>query len=162
MNLPDDTHLAYIVSHEAYYWNASKLPGDNPHLNVSASAKGSGGGAAWEFEIEEMELGGKPVTRLKIFEDGYAAFAQVPELFAALADGGGPTLAAARNLLDMLGAVDETERTSPYAEKPVPPRGPHDETVREALKLAARHAPTDSMAERFTSALAEMGAEAPR
>lgn len=124
MNLPDDTHLAYIVSHEAWYWDASRVPGENPHLNVSASAKGSGGGVAWEFEVEEVTLD-KPTARIKIFEDAFAAFTQVPELFAALADGDGSTLAGVRNLLDMLGAVDETERVSPY-----PGRGAAEEAAR--------------------------------
>jgi hypothetical protein len=154
MNIPEDCHLAYIVSHEAWYWDASRAPGENPHLSVSASGKGSGGGVAWEFDIEEMELGGKPVTRVKVFDDAYAAFAQVPELFAALADGGGTTLAAVRDLLDMLGAVDETERVSPYAEKPAGSRDGHAETVREALRLAQDTAPNAAAALRFAEALA--------
>lgn len=159
MNIPDDCHLAYVVSHEAWYWEASR-GNDNPHVSVSASAKGNGGGVAWEFQIEEMELGGKQVTRAKIFDDAYEAFTQVPELFAALADGGGSTLTGVRDLLDMLGAVDETERVSPYAERTRPPRSAHDETVRAALQIAIAEAPTDSMAERFSNALAAMEREA--
>jgi hypothetical protein len=151
MNLPDDTHLAYIVSHEAWYYRGD----GKPSLSVSASA--NGGGVAWEFEIEEMELGGKPVTRVKVFDDAYAAFAQVPELFAALADGAGTTLTACRGLLDMLGAADETGRTGPRGEAPRVVRGPHDAAIREALRLAQSSAPNASAYLRFADALAAMG-----
>ena len=162
MNLPEGTHLAYTVWHEAW-WFSTAAAGDPPSVMIAASAKGEGGGVAWEFPVEEIELGGKPVTRAKIFDDSYAAFTQVPELFAALADGGGTTLTAVIELLDMLGAVDETERVSPYPElHSTVKAGPHDEAIREALRLAMREAPTAQAAQRYTAALAAMGAETAR
>ena len=110
--LPDDTHLAYIVSHEAWY---ARTPGvvDGPSVSVSASAEGSGGGVAWEFVTEEIVLSGKPVIRVKIFDDAFDAFAQIPQFFTTLAKEGIGSLSAVRDLLDEMGAVDETDRVGP-------------------------------------------------
>ena len=155
MKLPEDTHLAYTVAHEAWYWRG----GENHFVMVAASAKGSGGGVAWEFQIEEMELGGNLVTRVKVFDDAFAAFAQIPELFAALADGLAGTLVSVREVLDGLGAVDETERKSPHAEKIQAERDFRDSTVREALRIAVTAAENDRQAERFEAALAAMDRE---
>ena len=116
MNLPEDTHLSYIVWHEAWYADASRIPGDKPHLNVQAAA--DDGGVAWEFQIDGYDLSG-PVTRLKMFQDSYAAFAQMPEFFEMLAEQRPVTLTEVRDILHALGAVDETPRESPY-----PPRKP--------------------------------------
>jgi hypothetical protein len=112
MNLPEDTHLAYIVWAEAWYHDANS--NEEPFLMISASAKGSGGGAAWEFQVDGYELVGKPVTRVKMFYDAYAALAQMPEFFTALAGQQPLTLDEVRAILDGLGAVDETPRVSPY------------------------------------------------
>jgi len=116
LNLPSDCHLAYIVWQEAWYSQASASLNEHPHLMVSASARGSGGGVAWEFQIDGYELGGSPVTRVKMFEDSYAALTDIPEFFAALAEERPVTLDQVRAILDSLGAVDETERVSPYPE----------------------------------------------
>jgi len=113
VNLPDDTHLAYIVSHEAYYWAAAKVPGEKPHLNVQAAA--SGGGVAWEFDVSEHFLGNAHCTRIEMFDDAYAAFADVPEFFALMREHRPGTLREVRGILDGLGAADETKRTDPYA-----------------------------------------------
>lgn len=155
MELPDDTHLAYTVAHEAWYWRGD----ENDYVMIAASAKGSGGGVAWEFQVEEMELGGKQVIRVKVFDDAFAAFADVPGLFAALADGRAGTLVTVREVLDDLGAVDETERKSPYAEKIHTPRGKYDSTIREALRIAVTAAENDRQAERFEAALTAMERE---
>ena len=112
MNLPEDTHLAYIVWHEAWYADTSRDFHEQPHLMVTAAA--DGGGCAWEFQIAGYELGGSPVTRVKMFEDAYAALAEMPEFFAALAELRPVTLDEVRVILDGLGAVDETPRVSPY------------------------------------------------
>jgi hypothetical protein len=114
MNLPAGTHLAYIVWHEAWYSRVPNLPQDHPHLMISASTGGQGVG--WEFPVEGYELCGRPVTRVKMFYDSYAAFAQVPEFFSALAEQQPLTLDEVRAILDSLGAVDETPRVSPYPE----------------------------------------------
>lgn len=118
MNLPADTHLAYIVWQEAWYSQpGSGVPYEKPYLMVMASAKGTGGGVAWEFPIEEDDLGG-PVTRVLMFDDAYDAFVQMPEFFAALVEEKPKTLDAVRTILDRFGAVDETDRVSPYAVRP--------------------------------------------
>lgn len=117
MNLPEDTHLAYTVWHEAWYADLNRIPGEEPHLMVAASAEGSGGGVAWEFQIDGYQLGREPVTRVKMFDDAYAAFAQMPEFFAVLAEQTPQTLDDVRAILDALGAVDETPRVSPYPER---------------------------------------------
>ena len=108
--LPEDTHLAYTVSHEAWY---ASTPGivSGPEIGIAASGEGSGGGVAWEFAVEEVDLGshGK-VIRLRIFDDAFAAYSQIPEFFAALDSEKIGSLDEVRDLLDRLGAVDETKR----------------------------------------------------
>jgi hypothetical protein len=108
VNIPDDCHLAYIVSHEAWYWAAASTPGEEPHLNVQAAA--DGGGVAWEFDVSEYHLGGKLCTRIQMFDDAYEAFAQIPEFFILMREHQPGTLREVRGLLDGLGAVDETQR----------------------------------------------------
>lgn len=115
MNIPEDCHLAYVVSHEAWYWNAAKGTDSKPHLNVQASAKGTGGGVAWEFDVSEHFLGGEYCTRIEMFDDSYAAFADIPEFFALMREHQPGMLREVRGILDGLGAVDETERNDPYA-----------------------------------------------
>src|SRR5437879_2598105 len=109
MELPGDTHLAYVVTHEAWYANA--LPDRHPEISVLASAEG--GGCAWEFMVEEVDLSPSgPAIRVKVFDDAFAVFAQMPEFFAALAAEKTDALDGVREILDRLGAVDETERRS--------------------------------------------------
>lgn len=109
MKLPDDCHLAYVVSHEAWY--ASVIKGRE--INISAAS--SGGGVAWEFRIEEADLGTTtPCLRAVMFDDAFQAFREVPELFEALATLRHPSrLGDLVGVLQGLGAVDETERKAP-------------------------------------------------
>jgi hypothetical protein len=113
--LPEDCHLAYIVSHEAWYAHA--VADRRPEISVTAAA--DGGGCAWEFTVEEVDLGASgPAIRVKVFEDAFAAFAQIPEFFAALAAEKTDTLDGVRSVLDRIGAADETERrSSKYGER---------------------------------------------
>ncbi|GLY32000.1 hypothetical protein [Kineosporia sp. NBRC 101731] len=114
MNLPDDTFLGYLICDEAWYAETLRRTGaarKYPEIMVSASARG--GGCAWEFPIEEFELGGRMVTRARIFNESYVAFQQVPELFELLAERRPQTLQHVREILDELGAVDETQRVTP-------------------------------------------------
>ena len=86
MQLPEDCRLAYIVSHEAWY--ARSMPDRQPEMSVMAAAEG--GGCAWEFTITEADFenrGMHPIS-VRLFDDAFAAFAQIPEFFAALATGG--------------------------------------------------------------------------
>lgn len=107
--MPDDCHLAYIVSHEAWY---AQTPGviDRPSISVSASS--SGGGVAWEFTVEEYDHGNTHPIRVGMFSDAFDAFAQIPEFFTRLTDGA-ETLDDVRAILDSIGARDETERREP-------------------------------------------------
>ena len=119
MSMPAGTHLAYIVSHETWYHRADHVTRQGGEtgrdLNVAASAKGTGGGVAWEFMVREYRLIDDLVLHVEMFDDSWAAFTQVPELFTALASQEhGLTLEGLRGLLDGLGAVDETDRVSPY------------------------------------------------
>jgi hypothetical protein len=130
--LPEDTHLAYTVSHEAWY---ARTPGivDQPQIMVAASAQGSGGGVAWEFSVTEHDFGshGRAI-QIGVFDDAFAAFAQIPEFFAALVAEKIDTLGGVRALLDRMGAVDETDRRGPAASEPAP--ASH---LRQAIKTAA-------------------------
>ena len=109
--LPGDTHLAYCDRREAWY----ARPGERPEINISASAKGSGGGVAWEFGVAEYELGaGRPSIRLRMFDDAFAAFGQIPGFFAALTEREVASLDDVIELLRDMGAADETARENPY------------------------------------------------
>jgi hypothetical protein len=118
ITMPAGTHLAYTIYHETYWWhgllrNAGRhlLPNDGqPCVQISASAKGQGGGCDWEFSVVEIDLGHRKALRLGIFDEGWEAFTLMAPFFAGLASGEYPTLGDVRELLDSLGAVDETER----------------------------------------------------
>jgi hypothetical protein len=142
--LPADTHLAYTVSHEAWY---ARTPGivDQPQIMVGASAQGSGGGVAWEFSVTEHDFGGHG-RAIKVgvfddaFDDAFAAFAQIPEFFAALAAGDIDTLDKVALLLQHIGAVDETEREDPATHRAPSPTSP----LRQAIRAAAVASYADS------------------
>lgn len=108
MRLPKDCTLTYIVGYEAWYADANRLTCPNPYLGIHASA--DDGGVVWEFEVEEKDLDG-PTVRLKMFNDSFAAFEQVPEFFTMLTLQRPSTLADVRSILHYLGAEDRTERT---------------------------------------------------
>jgi hypothetical protein len=103
--LPEGTHLAYAVF--------QSRPGSGSSVGIAASAEGAGGPPAWEFRVEEATFtdssGRRPIC-VRLFDDAFAALAQIPEFFAALADGSAKDLQAVRDLLDRMGAVDETQR----------------------------------------------------
>ena len=108
MMLPEGVHLAYSVFHEAWYANVP--PGvDRPSIGVTASAEGGGGGG-WSFVVEEADFDDHPIS-VRLFDDAFIAFAQIPEFFAELASGRVKDLQAVGHLLDSMGAVDETDRT---------------------------------------------------
>jgi hypothetical protein len=112
MNLPDDCRLTYIITHETWYWPITPR---RQRRGIGIHATSSGGGVAWEFYVEERDLGHRiPALELRMFDDAWMAFDQIPEFFAGLrevAEGG--RLSDVREFLDRLGAVDETARTSP-------------------------------------------------
>ena len=112
MNLPTGTELVYIIGDDAWYAEANRPTNPHPYLSVEALYPGDG--CEWEFTIIERELQGS-CTQVRIFQDAYAAFVQVPELFQAFADEHPTTLAAVVAILDELGAKDITPRVNPYA-----------------------------------------------
>jgi hypothetical protein len=115
MNLPEGTHLAYIVVKDAYYSSLPHARDERPTVSVMASHED--GGVAWEFAVVEFNLDG-PSVHLEMFYDSFAALSEMPEFFAGLQQvGKGDGLAAVVALLDSLGAADETKRVSPYSER---------------------------------------------
>ena len=112
MNLPDGCHLAYAISGDAWY--APALSDEPPTVTISAATPTDG--IAWEFQVVKHDLGdGTRALRVEVFAEAWPAFAQVPEVFAALAAEFPPVLGDVVIILDRLGAVDETARTNPYA-----------------------------------------------
>lgn len=105
--IDEDCTFTYVVSKEAWY--ASALIDELPSLNISAES--DGGGVKWEFNVQEHQLGGKPCLRLRVFDDAFEAFNDIPEFFTALHQERPTTLDGLRALLAKLGAVDRTERS---------------------------------------------------
>jgi hypothetical protein len=108
MDLPDDCTLGYIVGHQAWYWM-----GDRPNRPryVRVGADSSDGGCLWEFMIEEHVFTSREAAlRVCLFDDAWQAYAQVPELFAALAADRPQTFDELRIVLDRVGARDITAR----------------------------------------------------
>ncbi|MBF6326514.1 hypothetical protein IU451_28860 [Nocardia cyriacigeorgica] len=58
---------------------------------------------------------GRPSVHAVVFEDAFKAFAQVPELFALLAELEPTSIQTVIMILDQLGAVDVTRRVNPHA-----------------------------------------------
>ena len=107
MNLPEGTHLAY------YDYRATWYPSRERAVGISA---GGNEGSAWGFTVAEVDLGEHGTAiQVRIFENAFAAFAQVPEFFRQLALTPGLTLDGVIFLLAELGAADETARHAPAA-----------------------------------------------
>lgn len=99
----DGTMLTYTVCHEAWY--RATLPG-GPEIMIHRAHPD--GGILWEFGIREHPVGG---IRVEVFDDAFAAFAEIPEFFARLV--WVDTLAEVREALDDLGFTDTTKREPP-------------------------------------------------
>lgn len=148
--LPEGTHLAYTDWREAWYND----PREKPQVGVAASAEGAGGGVVWEFFIEEHDFGGAhgKAIRLGVFDDAFAAFAQIPEFFAALGAGDVTTLDEVIGLLCRIGAADETARTSPYGSS-------KDETGDKIARAVAARVPNKRLAQEITAAVRQVVGE---
>jgi hypothetical protein len=132
--------LEYIIGHEAWYADANKMVEPNPYLSVIKAHQE--GGCDWELQIIDRSATiGKPAIQVTIFDDAFAAFAELAPLFTALADQQPTTLGQVRNILDRLGFVDATARTSPY--------GTSDRAAGEAARLRAKAAELTSAADRI-------------
>lgn len=123
-NLPPGCSLAYVVFAEAwYYQHHNELRRERDYIGVMASADPNGSSCAWEFEVEDRSDLRPGTIRLHMFDDSFAALDQIPAFFAALADRQPGSLAEVREILDEMGARDETARVNPY----VSVRGPEGE-----------------------------------
>lgn len=106
MNLPHDAFLDYVIAKEAYYAHVTR---DEPEIQVRAAARD--GGCHWEFTAVQV---GNIGVQIRIFDDAWHAFNDLPEFFQCLAARGkGTTLDDVREILDGLGAVDSTQRIDP-------------------------------------------------
>lgn len=139
MPIPDDCHLAYVVSGEAWYADVtSSVRDEKPELMVQAATRNNEG-VAWEFGVREHQFsGGSYAVRVEMFGDAFIAWQQIPELFAALAEGEFNRLDEVRELLDKLGAVDQTDRVGPYGGRSAEQRKAHRlrEQAAELLRAA--------------------------
>ncbi len=113
MNLPDGCELVYIVPGEAWYRNSVK--DELPSVQVVAHYRY--GGCDWEFDVQEGYLysDGGPSLLLRMFDDAWGAFDQIPEFFTALQTQQPHTLTELRRLLDSIGARDVTQRERTHA-----------------------------------------------
>lgn len=96
--------LAYIVPKEAYY---ARVVSEEA---VTVGKFADEGGCAWEFQVVHHSGIG---IRAEIFDDAFAAFAEVAPLFAAFVERKPQTLQTVRDILDGLGFADQTVRESP-------------------------------------------------
>lgn len=109
MNLPEGAHLAYSVLAEAWYAEACMANGRHPEIHIMAAHPE--GGVSWEFCAEQYVFGpDNQAVELRIFENAFAAFIQMPEFFLLMEQHRPTTLRGVRDILDGLGAVDETKR----------------------------------------------------
>lgn len=93
--------LTYTIPHEAYYKSVIT------DVSIGVQKAADEGGVAWEFSIVEKRNIG---LRVEVFDDAWAAFAEIPELFAELARSGRTNLGGVRGILDDLGFEDATQR----------------------------------------------------
>lgn len=103
---PDGYRLAYIRTREAWYSQPplTGIPGDRNVLMISMDSLD--GGCRWEFEIDDEPVGG---LRVKVYDDAWQAFTDVPEFFTALAAlGRGALVEEVVEILDLLGFTDTT------------------------------------------------------
>lgn len=105
----DDCTLTYTIYRESWY--AESFAGEPDKIGVHATS--DGGGVKWEFAVSEHAFDGS-CTKLEMFEDAYAALADVPEFFEALHADHPKTLVEVQVILDRIGAQDRTERVSPW------------------------------------------------
>jgi hypothetical protein len=143
MNLPEGTHLAFFDYRGAWYASGVR----EQMIGISASA-GPGSGGAWGFEVAEVDLGEHGTAlQVRVFEDAFDAFTQVPEFFSELALVPDLTLDGVIFLLRELGAADETVTDPPVTAEASPvekaaavirnhPYGTRDQGASRALAAA--------------------------
>lgn len=105
---PEGYRLSYTLTRQAWYSQPPLIgtPGDRNVVMVAMDT--TRGGAAWEFAIDDEPGGG---LRVKVYDEAWRAFADVPEFFAAMAAlGRGALLDEVVEILDSLGFTDITKR----------------------------------------------------
>lgn len=106
--------MAFIVSHEAWYWKAGQRPEIAQEIQMGDYPEG--GGTYGEFSVRWHDIGRSPAPRLEVFSDAMEVFAGVaPDLvprLAALGDRYSPEDVV--QILDDLGWEDDTPRTDPH------------------------------------------------
>ncbi len=106
----EDYRYTYTVNAEAWYFADPRVPARRDDLRKMVVAREHvGGGVAWEFTVQEYDLGG-PALQIRLFHDAWDAFADIPELFEELRSHSPRTLASLRTMLDELGFIDSTAR----------------------------------------------------
>jgi hypothetical protein len=95
----------------AYLAAGSRSPGIDHDISVTSGD--------WEFTIEWMTLGRQPAVRVSAFDDGWQAFAEIPEFFRWLATdqataGPGETPSLATVAAELTNAVNGRIRFTGY------------------------------------------------
>ena len=109
--MTDETRLAFVISHEAWYWKAAKPP--ETVYEIDVQRRYDGGGVEWEFSVVWERLGTPELCMcLRIWDDAFEAFIDIPAFFVALAELRAPTPGpdVIAGLLLSLGFEDVTER----------------------------------------------------
>lgn len=112
--MSETVQLTYTVMHEGWWVTTGSVREDKPNLMVSGRLP-NGQSIGWEFQIVQHDFNGagRSAIRVNVFSDAFDAWADVPELFAALREQPPHTLAEVQSILDGLGALDTTERDIP-------------------------------------------------
>lgn len=108
--VPSPPRLTYVLIHEIHVptrWFRRRAP-IRPAVTVCVHDHTDN----WEFTIEDAADAGQPGTRLLMFDDAYPALNAIPNLFQSLAREQPRTIAEVVALLDRIGAVDVTFRTT--------------------------------------------------
>jgi hypothetical protein len=110
MSLPAGTQLTYFDFRRAWF------PSNERAVSISADVSEPGGGQGWSFEVAEVDLGEHGTAlQVRVFDDGFAAFRDIPGFFRELALVPDLTLNGVIFLLRELGAADRTLTEAPYA-----------------------------------------------
>lgn len=107
-----NTTTAYVLVHEAWYADPARV--QRPTLTVAVHDQD--GDENFTFEFQEYAPGAlapDSALKLRVFDDAFAAFAELPEFLAALSDERPNTVAQLVAILDRLGARDMTARVRP-------------------------------------------------
>ena len=120
MKQDKDDYRGFTNCGEAYYHKSigfSKGATGEVFLGLCAA----GGGTKGEMKMEWIELGGKSVPQLQVFDDGWAVLASWPDLLAELAKVGCDSMSEKSitpkefcEILLRLGFTDNTTREDPH------------------------------------------------